>query len=146
VRQQITAARAAHALHEPILAKHREELLEVGQRDFLPFGDFGERDRVATAVLGKVNHCHHRVAPLGAQPHFPVLKLLSRPQSLSVPFPPELATSRSDRCSPEAGSRAGSCTALSCSSSAIRALRLVTSSSNPLRARAIGSGMSPQTA
>src|SRR5580700_10220338 len=82
-RQQITAARTAHALDEPILAQHCEELLEVGERDFLSFGDFGERDRVATAVLGKINHRHHRVAPLGAQPHFPVLKT-SEPSSIAV--------------------------------------------------------------
>src|SRR6202035_437288 len=79
----ITAARTAHALDEPILAQHCEELLEVGERDFLSFGDFGERDRVATAVLGKIDHCHYRVAPLGAQPHFPVLKT-SEPSSIAV--------------------------------------------------------------
>ena len=96
VRQQITAARAAHALDEPILAQHREELLEVGQRDFLPFGDFGERDRVATAVLGKIDHCHHRVASLGAQPHFRVLKTLE-PSSIAVSAIPAGAGDQPER-------------------------------------------------
>ena len=38
-------------------------------------GNLGERYRVAGAVLGEVDHCHHGVTSLGAQPHRPILRL-----------------------------------------------------------------------
>ena len=67
--QAVAAARPAHALDEAALAQPREELLEIGERNLLSLGDLGERDGLAAAVLGEVDHRHHRVASLGAQPH-----------------------------------------------------------------------------
>src|SRR5207245_2077606 len=91
VSEKIAAARTAHALHEPALSQHGEKLLEVGQRNFLPFGDLGERNRVALAVLGEIDHCHNCVPAFGAQPHDPSSGGLCPPQSSSLPLPPELA-------------------------------------------------------
>src|SRR5260370_3978392 len=79
VSEKIAAARTSYALDEAALAQHGEELLEIGQRNFLPFGDLGERDRVTVAVLGEIDHCHDGIASLGAQPHGLVLRRFGRP-------------------------------------------------------------------
>ena len=64
MREQIAAARPAHALDETAAAQLGEKLLEIGQRNLLPLGDLGERDRPAVAVPGEIDHRHHRVAAL----------------------------------------------------------------------------------
>src|SRR6266436_7873736 len=128
VREKITAARTSDALDEAALPQHREELLEVGQRNFLPFGDLGERDGVSAAVLGEIDHCHDGIASLGAQPHGSVLRRpKSNSQPSSLPLPPDVATSRSPAGSAGGASRSTRWVAL-LSSSARRARRLVTSS------------------
>ena len=45
VRQEIAAARAAHALDQPADAQLGEELLEIGERDLLALGDLGQARR-----------------------------------------------------------------------------------------------------
>src|SRR5689334_5272191 len=68
-RQEIAAARPAHALDEITGAQLGEKLLEIRERDFLPLGDLGKRDRLAAAMLGEIDHRHHGVASFGAESH-----------------------------------------------------------------------------
>src|SRR5690348_3709282 len=124
MREEIAAARAAHALDEVGAAQLRKQLLEIGERDFLTLGDLGEGDRLARAVLGEIDHGHHRVTPLRAQPHS--LALL-----LSVPKPPGIDAPRA-------------CLSRSSSSAASRARSRATSPCSTLSWQAIGSGVSSQ--
>src|SRR5207344_206122 len=69
MRQQVPAAGAAHAPDQPAAAQLGKQLLEIGERNLLPLGDLGERDRVAVAVPREIDHRHHRIAALGAELH-----------------------------------------------------------------------------
>src|SRR5512146_1159812 len=91
MRQKIAAARATHALDEIGAAQLGKKLLEIGKRD-----------RLARAMLGEIDHSHHRVTPLGAQPHSLAL-LLSVPKAPPGIEPPSACLSRS---SSSAASRA----------------------------------------
>src|SRR5512146_511040 len=102
MRQKIAAARATHALDEIGAAQLGKKLLEIGKRDFLALGDLGKGDRLARAMLGEIDHSHHRVTPLGAQPHSLAL-LLSVPKAPPGIEPPSACLSRS---SSSAASRA----------------------------------------
>src|SRR5712691_11326082 len=122
--QAIAAAGPAHAADQATAPQLGKELLEIGERDLLPFGDLGERDRVAAAVPGEVDHRHHRIAAPGADLHGCALArcltgsaVAAAPSSVG-----EVSRARS--------------------SSPMRARSVDTSSSNPFSARAIGSGIS----
>src|SRR6516165_3632060 len=67
--QKIAATRTTDAPDETALAQEGEQLLEIGQRDLLPFSDLRERNWIAAGVLGEIDHCHDGIPPLGAQPH-----------------------------------------------------------------------------
>src|SRR4051794_16547758 len=129
VRQQITAARAAHAFNQPAAAQLGEELLQIAERDFLPLGNLGERHRAAIAMLRQIDHRHHRIAAFGAEPHGFAL-----------------ATRRRLGSGAGAGATTGAAgLARSASSSLTRARKVATSSSRPVKARATGSETSGST-
>jgi len=67
--QAIAAAGAAHALDQISPAQAREQLLQVGQRDFLAPRDLGEGHRPLAPVAGEIGHGHDRISALGAQTH-----------------------------------------------------------------------------
>lgn len=67
--QPIAAARPAHALHQASAFELAEELLQVGLRDALPLGDFGQRDRLRIGVQGDIEQRRHGVAASGGQMH-----------------------------------------------------------------------------
>src|SRR5437764_14015635 len=73
--EKIPSTWTSYAFHEPAFAQHGKELLEIGQRNLLPLGDLGERDRFAYSVLREIDHRHDGVAALSAQPHRPILRL-----------------------------------------------------------------------
>ena len=123
MNQQIAAARAAHAFDEPATAQLGEELLEEGQRNFLALGDFGKADRRTIAVAREIDHRHHGIAALGAEPHGFALATRGRIGS--------------------GGGSAALAAPRSRSSSATRARNAATSSSKAVSGRAIGSGISP---
>src|SRR5262249_44223050 len=88
--EKIAAPWAAHALDESAFAQHREELFKIRQRDLLPLGDLGKRNWSASAVLCEVDHRHHGIAALGAQPHRSALRLRAsyhRPRCHVPPAP-----------------------------------------------------------
>src|SRR5438067_921550 len=126
--QQIAAAGAAHALDQAAAAQFGKQLLEIRERDFLPLGDFGKRDRVAVAVPGEIDHRHYRIAAFGAEPHG------------CAP-----ATRRRAGRDAGVGASPAAGASFSRSSSPTRARSVETSSSSPFNARAIGSGISPLT-
>src|SRR5437588_5583752 len=55
MRQQITAARTAHALDQTAATQLGEKLLEIGQRNLLALGDFGQAYRLAVAVARQID-------------------------------------------------------------------------------------------
>ena len=64
-RQPITAAGAANAFHQRMLAQFGEQLLQVGQGNSLALRDFGQGDGTITVVDGQVHHGRDRVATFG---------------------------------------------------------------------------------
>ena len=68
-REVIAAARAAHAVDQPVAAQLAEQLLEVGQRDLLALGDAGERHRAVGAVHREVDHRRDGETSFGGQSH-----------------------------------------------------------------------------
>src|SRR5580704_7602347 len=125
MRQQIAAARAAHALDQTAAAQLGEQLLEIRQRNLLPLGDFGKAHRLAIAVPRQIDHCHDRIAALGAEPHGFALAIRARTGSAAGAGGRSPATGRSR------------------SSSLTRTRSAATSSSSAVNGRAIGSGISP---
>src|SRR3546814_20487056 len=67
--EQVAAARPAHGTHKAATPELGEELLQIGQRDLLPLGDVGQRDRTALHMAGKIAQRHHGVATLRTQLH-----------------------------------------------------------------------------
>ncbi len=68
-RQPIAAAGTAHAFDEAVPAELAEELLEVGQRNLLPLGDAGQRDRGIGAVHRDVDHRGDGESSFGGEAH-----------------------------------------------------------------------------
>src|SRR5262245_37208674 len=67
--EEVPAAWPAHAGDERIPAQLPEQLLEVRERDALPFADAGERDRSARLGHREVEDRRDGESPFGGQPH-----------------------------------------------------------------------------
>ena len=68
-RQPIAAARTAHALHQAGAPQPGKKLLQIGQRDFLPGRDIGQRHRLGLRMTRQIDHRHDGVTAFGAELH-----------------------------------------------------------------------------
>ena len=93
-RQAIAAAWSAHALDQSGPPQSGEQLLEVGQRDFLPGRNVRQGNRLGLGMTRQINHRHYGVTTLGAELHS-ILLVRDFPASSSPERPKRLETGAS---------------------------------------------------
>src|SRR5438094_176191 len=68
-REQVAAARAAPALHQPGLAQARDQVLQVGEREPVGLGDLGERHGALPVATGELDEDADAVLGFGGEHH-----------------------------------------------------------------------------
>jgi hypothetical protein len=65
--EPIATAGPTHAAHQSTAPEFGEQLLQIGQRDFLPRSNIGERNGLCVRLVpGQIGHCHNRITSFGA--------------------------------------------------------------------------------